>query len=120
MTDKKVSEGLPVTASDISLRVVAADISSAKAMTASLSANAAPPEPIFWNISTIVSSICSSAASGPQMLSRITSLKVLLPVAILGRAAAISPTVSSALQIALPINSQSLTINLMMILITSF
>ena len=71
-------------------------------------------------MSIIVSLTCSSSASGPQIDSRTTSAKVDLPVAMEGKAAAISPTVSSALQIAFPINSHIFTNNFIIILIINF
>ena len=105
------SEGSPIEASISSRRVTDEAIASLKARTFSLFAisGATPPSSLY--ISTIESSKAFSSAWGPQIDSRKMSLIVFLPVSNPGNPAAKLPAVSIALQIALPIISQTFTIS---------
>ena len=90
-----------------SLWVIELAILSARASVCSWSAKASAPTPKFANISTIELFICSWSASSPQMESLRIAERLETPPSVT-KPAATSPTVSNALQIALPIISQIL------------
>ena len=105
---RAIADGPSSIASNASCLVMAFIESAKKLIALSRSANAAPPTPSWFTISTTVFSTCSLLTVGPQMVSLMTSNKFVRPAMAPGNAAATSPTVSRALQIALPIISQIL------------